>query len=279
MGGFDHLHIGPVKIEYWNSVAEDLAKNGETNVYVTQSSPFDASETRAAQIAIQIDAILKETGAAKVNLVGHSQGGLDARVLASPAGLAYGDRIASVTTISTPHRGSRVADVLLGLVSGLPTKTVDDVAEGLLRLIQKTSYDLQNDPKLRAQGMALSEEFTTKTFNVKYVDDNRVRYMSYAGRSNLQSGKGICDTALYPNAPTKLDVAQPAVAALGLFLQEGEGKPNDGLVTVESAIWGQFMECMPADHLDEIGLPGTSLVFDHQAFYRQLVKRLRTSGL
>ena len=77
----------------------------------------------------------------------------------------------------------------------------------------------------------------------------------------------------------KLDVAQPALATLGLFLQEGKGTPNDGLVTVESAIWGQFMECMPADHLDEIGLPGTSLVFDHQAFYRQLVKRLRTSGL
>src|SRR5438132_8722088 len=115
MAGFDKLTL-PVAIEYWAGVVDALAMGGETKIFVTQTMPFDTSEERAKALVPQIDAILAKTGAAKVNLVGHSQGGMDARVLASPAGLALGDRIASVTTVATPHRGSRVADLVLGLI-------------------------------------------------------------------------------------------------------------------------------------------------------------------
>ena len=42
------------------------------------------------------------------------QEGLDSRYVVSELG--YADRVDSVTTISTPHRGSILADVSLGLV-------------------------------------------------------------------------------------------------------------------------------------------------------------------
>ena len=55
-----------------------------------------------------------------MNLVGRTPRGVDARVITSPQGLGYGDRVASVTTIATPHRGSKVADAVLGLLECHP---------------------------------------------------------------------------------------------------------------------------------------------------------------
>ena len=86
-----------------------------------------------------IDAILaassevNKTPITKVNLIGHSMGGLDARVLISPNtagstssadprdqifGMDYGDKIATLTTVATPHWGSPLADIALGIVPG-----------------------------------------------------------------------------------------------------------------------------------------------------------------
>jgi hypothetical protein len=59
--------------------------------------------------------------------------------------------------------------------------------------------------------------------------------------------------------------------------------PNDGLVTVESAKWGTFLGCIPADHADEVGQVSHKkgdLVtgFDHKRFYRNLVFDLSRKG-
>jgi triacylglycerol lipase len=278
MGGFGTLDVGAVKVTYFDGVIEDLTKQGEA-VYATLAPPYDTSEVRAAAIAKQIDEILKRTGKAKVNLVGHSQGGLDARVLASPNGLGYGDRIASVTTVATPHRGSRIADVALGLMKWLPPALVDDVTGGFLGLLQKSAYELQSDAHLRAQVTLLSEQYMKDVFNPKYVDDPRVSYMSYGGRTNLRSGVGACDGGAYPNDPKALDVAQPGLGAMALFLEDGEGKVNDGLVTVESAKWGKFQQCVAADHLKEVGQLGVlASSFDHIALFRSIVSRIRAAG-
>jgi triacylglycerol lipase len=279
MGGFGTLEVGPIAVTYFNGVVEDLTKSGEA-VYVTLAAPVDTSEVRAASIAKQIDDILQRTGKAKVNLVGHSQGGLDARVLASPNGLGYGDRIASVTTVATPHHGTRVADVSLGLMKLLPADVVDRVTGDFLVLLQKTAYELQTDANLRAQVTLLSEKYMAEVFNPKYVDDPQVVYMSYGGRTNLRTGLGTCDDGVYANDPTDLDLAQGPLGALALFLEEGKLKINDGLVTVESSKWGTFQQCVPADHLKEVGhLGALASSFDHRALFRSIVARVRAAGL
>lgn len=282
MGGFDKL-TGPVPLTYFNDVIADLAASGETDVYVTVAPPYDTSEDRAQAILPQIQKILDDTGKEKVNLVGHSQGGMDARLIASPAGLAFGEHVASVTTVATPHQGSLVADAVLGTLQGVPPSVIDQVTSAALSLLEKTAYDVQNDPHLRAQMTELSQQYMTTVFDPKYVDDPRVAYSSYGGRTNLETGQSDCEGAVYPDDPTRVDAAQPEVQILAQFLQGATDVTNDGLVTVQSARWGAFLQCVPADHLKEVGQiaqngPDPMSGFDHLEFFRQVVARIRAAG-
>jgi triacylglycerol lipase len=283
MGGFGTLKGLP--ITYFSGIRDDLAAHGEPSVFFTLVPPYDESEVRATALAPQIDEILKKTGKAKVNLIGHSQGGMDIRVLASPAGKGYGDRIASVTTIATPHRGSQVADVTLKILRPSGGFSWDDIANGLLKVLERAVYEIDADPNLKAQLVQLSEHYMTTEFNPKYVDDARVSYFSYGGRTNSLDGHPDCDDALYPDDASKLDDAQAFLAPTAGFLQQNTlKKPNDGLVTIQSAKWGAFMQCVPADHMSEVGQlgvtgPDPKSGFDHLEFFRLVVSRLRDRGL
>jgi len=282
MGGFDKL-TGPVPLTYFNDVIADLAASGETDVYATVAPPYDSSEDRAQAILPQIQEILAETGKDKVNLVGHSQGGMDARLIASPAGSAFGAHVASVTTVATPHQGSLVADAVLGTLQGVPPAVVDQVTTAALSLLEKSAYDVQTDPNLRAQMTELSQQYMTTVFNPKYSDDPRVAYSSYGGRTNLETGQADCGSAVYPDNPTRVDAAQPEVQALAQFLQGTTDVTNDGLVTVQSARWGTFLQCVPADHLKEVGQIAQNGAdpmsgFDHLVLFRQVVARIRAAG-
>ena len=280
MAGFGKLEVGPVQVTYFKGVVEELTKHGES-VYVTLAPPYDTSEVRARAIANQIDDILARTGKRKVNLIGHSQGGLDARVLASPHGLGYGDRIASITTVATPHRGSAVADALLDAVDVLPEGPVDEVLDGALKLLEVTAYELKTDVHLRAQGTQLTEKYMREVFNPKYTNDPRVTYKSYAGRTNLRTGVLDCNDTTYPNDPFDVRMSQPMLTPLAAFLEEGLAlKVNDGLVTVDSAKWGTFEECVAADHLQEVGQLGPFTGgFDSVGLFTRIVKRIRKAGM
>jgi triacylglycerol lipase len=282
MAGFNQLANLPVTISYFNGVQADLKAHGEPDVFVTVAPPYDTSEVRAASLAPQLDAILKQTGAAKLNLIGHSQGGMDARVLVSAAGLGYADRVASVTTIATPHRGTKVADLALGLVSGPAGVVVGDVANDFLGLLEQGVYSVDTDPRIVAQGTELSTSYMANTFNPTYLDAPGVTYASYAGRTDLESGRGDCDDAVYANEPAAKDIAQVELEATASYL-ELEGETSDGLVPVSSAKWGTFMECIPADHLKEVGMidqngPDPVSGYDHLVFFRAVVARLRAQG-
>src|ERR1043166_1179970 len=69
--------------------------------------------TRATDLAKEIDAAFK-TG--PIHIVAHSMAGLDSRYLLSHNlfGLAAPGRVATLSTISTPHHGTPVADLLAG---------------------------------------------------------------------------------------------------------------------------------------------------------------------
>ena len=73
MLGFIRLVLYP----YWYGIVAALRQGGAT-VIAVQVSPLHSTEVRGEQLLARIDEILRETGAEKVNLIGHSQGSLSA---------------------------------------------------------------------------------------------------------------------------------------------------------------------------------------------------------
>ncbi|MBI5535252.1 MAG: triacylglycerol lipase [Deltaproteobacteria bacterium] len=271
--------INALGLHYFNGVAEDLIANGEPMVFETVVQPYDGTALRAEQLAPQIDEILRITGKSKVNIVAHSQGGLDSRYIISSLG--YGDRVATLTTISTPHHGTALADALFDNVPGW----TDPITDAIASVIGKSVLDVAGDADLRASLKAMTEDTMMTSFNPANIDSPEVKYFSYAGRSNDSDGIPDCNGSWFPDDTSKVDHIDALLSLTGSYLKDhGEyGGVNDGIVAVRSARWGMFMGCFPADHFDEIGQvnktgPNPESGFDHKAFYRTVVSRIRERG-
>ncbi|MBU1431636.1 hypothetical protein KKF91_13920 [Myxococcota bacterium] len=242
---------------YFYGVRARLEAEG-FQVFVAELDPYNAIEIRAGQLAAQVDAALAAAHATQLNLIAHSQGGLDSRHLISALG--YGDRIATLTTISTPHRGTPLLDVGLGLAPG----AAEVVLSQLLNLLGATLVESRSNA--RASFEAMTEAYVQGTFNPSHPDDPRVRYISYAGRT---CALGIsCD-----------DICDIEIQWSHAILSHLAGD-NDGIVPVSSAIWGDYRGEIPADHFDEVGqLAGiTGPNFDHLSFYEGLAWDLAREG-
>src|SRR5436309_3483003 len=64
-------NIGPV--DYFSGVADALTKDGH-QVFTAQVDSYNSSEVRGAELQKFVESVLAQTGAEKVNLIGHSQG-------------------------------------------------------------------------------------------------------------------------------------------------------------------------------------------------------------
>jgi hypothetical protein len=95
----------------------------------------------------------------------------------------------------------------------------------------------------------LTTSYLTKTFNPRTPDDPRVRYFSVAGRAG------------------PLNIWHPLwLPKLVLDGADG-GEGNDGLVSVESARWGEFLGALEgADHWALRGASGIELLDNNLAF-------------
>ena len=89
-------------IDYFYRVPQALY-NGGYQVLVPSLSPIALTESRAEQLFSFLESERAEGGYEKFNLIAHSQGGLDSRFLISRLGGS--NKIASLTTIATPHQG------------------------------------------------------------------------------------------------------------------------------------------------------------------------------
>ena len=72
-GGFDDF-AGVEFIDYFYGVANHLEDAGQGPVTTPALDPFDDSQVRGEALLAHVESVLAETGAAKVNIVGHSQG-------------------------------------------------------------------------------------------------------------------------------------------------------------------------------------------------------------
>ncbi len=195
---------------YWGRIAKELVKNGAT-VYYGHQQAFGTIEQNADIIRDKIEEILACEHCDKVNIIAHSKGGLDARYVIS--GLHMEDKVASLTTISTPHQGSE----LLNILSKLP----DGIYHFVSSMLDKTFHKFGDpEPDCYHASKQLSPCFCQE-FNQKYPDAPQVYYQSYASyMKNAFSDRLL----LFPNI---------------MMCLAGAPK-NDGLVSIDSARWGNF---------------------------------------
>ena len=271
-------------------VEEALRADGHL-VITAEAPPFQPADVRATFLAKYVDQAL-ESGAEKVNIIAHSMGGLDARALVSTHG--YGDVVASITTISTPHRGTAIADAILDTFGDETGQ--DDLLETLAKAFGMRISDVAESSDLRA-ALGDMAEADADAFNAAHPDDDRVHYMSVAGVSNVAGipnwrDAGACAWSGYRKSNGsrayplggRADVMDVLLKPVAKHVAHGfDFTPNDGVVTVESAMWGDFLGCVPADHADEVGQfndNGTNARtgWNHTRFYRNHAYDLAAVG-
>jgi triacylglycerol lipase len=267
-------------------VEDALERDGHV-VKEANVQPYAGIEARSKELAKHVDLAMEECkrkqgcDATKVHIVAHSMGGLDSRYLIAklknPSGVPYSKLVASLTTMSSPHRGTPIADKLLSLTPGQADPLIDALAGLWARTF--TTRELAGDTNIRDALSSISVEKTV-AFNAEITDDPGIFYQSWAGISSYldphidQYEKDQCEGKVenYKNRHDQMTNPQLQIAALVV----GHGrKAHDGLVSVESAKWGKFNGCIPADHLDEVGQPSHDRAnvwsrFDHLRFYRRM---------
>lgn len=266
--GFDSVF----GIDYFYGIPSNLRQNG-AQVYVTQVSAANSTEVRGEQLLAQVRNILAITGAAKVNLIGHSHGGPTARYVAGVAP----QLVASVTSVGGVNRGSRVADVLRGVApAGSVGETIAQGAAGALVTLINLASGGSSLPQMPTAALDSLTTAGSARFNQRFgagVPTSGcgngaelvagVRYYSWTGKNTLTN---------------VLDPSDAALFATGLVF----GEANDGLVAACSAHLGLHLGDYRQNHLDEINqMVGLRDWFspDPVTLYREQAHRLKNAGL
>lgn len=248
-------------LNYWGRIPKVLKKHGCRIFYGHQDS-WATIENNAIIIKKRIEKIIEETGAEKVNLIAHSKGGLDSRYLISS--LDMSSKIASLTTIATPHHGSKTMVVILKLPK---------VLLRLVAVLANLWFGMLGDAKPDFYNVCgqLTTDFADK-FNDDNPDSIEVYYQSYA--------------AVMSNSYSDMFMLIPHFV---VSLIEGE---NDGLVTPKSATWTNFKGIIRGStrrgisHADEVDIRRRRLshkksserINDICDFYYKIVAELKSSG-
>jgi triacylglycerol lipase len=269
MAGFDSL-FGVM--DYFHGI-ESALRSGGAEVYVTHVPAFSSTEQRGEALLAQVEEILAVSGHSKVNLMGHSHGGLDVRYVAS----VRPDIVASVTSVGSPHFGAELADYLRDNMSegGFSEGVLSAFANSLgtiLGLLSGSTSPQDSVSALESLTSAGMDEF-----NNKYPAGlpsawcgsgaskvNGIRYYSWSGTGVVTN---MLDTVDYPLGLTSL------------FYDE----KNDGLVGRCSSHLGEVIrDDYKMNHLDEVNqLFGLTALFttSPKTVFRAQANRLKNAGL
>jgi triacylglycerol lipase len=194
-------------INFWGRIPDKLRENN-IKVFFGNTDAWGSYESNAEILKDTIDKILDETNSDKVNIIAHSKGGIDSRFLIWKYN--YGDKVASLTTISTPHHGAEIADLIYS------QKIVhSQTAKRALMVFGRLYGDIKPDM------FNVNYQLTTekmKEFNENIVMDHRVYYQS-----------------IYTTMRDSFDDIMFFYSHWYIKSRKGD---NDGMVSEYSARWG-----------------------------------------
>ncbi len=194
----------PENLNSFASLGHSLRDRGFRALF-PEVAPTSGIVERARQLCEQIQRWTDQP----VNLIAHSMGGLDARYLISHLGMA--DRVKSLTTICSPHRGTFMADwFIANYRNRVP----------LLLAMEAMGINVDGFRDCRPSACA--------AFNAATPDMPGVTYFSYGGAVSQSR-------------------VTPFLRRAWTLLTPVEG-PNDGMVSVASARWGAYLGTVAADH-------------------------------
>lgn len=268
--GFDSL-LGIY--DYFYGLPSEL-RSGGAKVYVANVSSSNYTEVRGEQLIRYLDQLRATYGHTKFNLIGHSHGGPTARYVAS----VRPDLVASMTSVGSPHTGSKVADGLRTVAppGSILETTLAGFVNALSIFIEFLSGDA--DPQNALGALASLNSAGAATFNTRHPQGkpttscgqgasvvNNVRYYSMGGTSVL--------TNIF-------DASDAMLGAGALFFGFEQ---NDGLVGKCSSHWGVVLrDDYGWNHLDEVnqilGLRGL-FASSPASVYRAQANRLKNAGL
>jgi triacylglycerol lipase len=268
MGGFDDI----LGYDYWGDdwgvfVLDpcdgflETTCNGDISTtqksYISAVQPLQSSEARGYTLFQNILSYMASSGATHVNIVGHSQGGLDLRKAAK---LLYNNKARQVVkmavSLSSPHRGSPIAKYVLDLKPG-----VTSVISALANYYGSIVYGSGNDATAALKQLVYNDYSSTdgvttgmKAFNTTYP--NSTTYMAKS-RSMITAQQGLdMNPALYLVQKGFMNIDGDGYAttdadndgALGIGNGNKSDTDDDGLVGVNSAQMGLRLEhvgCWP----------------------------------
>ena len=252
--------------------------------------------TRAWHMKHQLD---QQAAGQTVNLIAHSMGGLDGRYMITHLNPTRFN-VQSLTTIATPHRGSPFMDWCRDSL-GVGQKTDENDLDGLL-----TKNGASPHPHQTANNQLKEYINSQLQFNSRDQDGNEsgphpfirriFTHLDAPAFRNLTTDyMQNTFNKLTPDVPGVFYSSYAAVSEVPVYaalhfshqiVKRKEG-PNDGLVSLKSAVWGNFMGTLNGDHWDLVPrklrravqfVPIASKDFDSIEFYLGAVTRLHDQG-
>lgn len=242
-------------LHYWGIIPDFLKQYG-CDVYTANQDAFLSIADNGIKLKYRILDILTTTNKDKINIIGHSKGGIEARYTSSMLGIHQ--HIASVTTLGTPHHGAKLAEIVLGKIP-IPKIALSRLVNIYARLIGDDRPD-----SLRSVIQVTTDAM--KKFNDEVPDISSIYYQSYAAHINK-------------------DYTSQMWKAMAAILKPFEGS-NDGIVGIESAKWGNYKGLMQTttvnsvSHGDMVGLSQFigNTKFDAKRYMAHIIHELKLMG-
>jgi len=220
---------------YWGDIPGLLKKLG-VKVYEARVSPAHQVTERGEQLYRQ----LQGWGHEKYNLIGHSHGGLDARYVLE----TYPHMVSSVTTIATPHLGSKVADFLVDQmarhrISKALIRVGGNFMGHFISTLSGTAFPQDTLAALEGLTTDALEKFNRK-FSKGMSEEYCVANQSLYGEQLLYSWGSVGVEAI------SFDLMAQFFKWTSKLFDPGE--KNDGLVSLCSMKFGQWLGALEGAH-------------------------------